>query len=59
MDGAPGNTFTLVDYAYGDVGDGITAGQVPETGSLALLALGGVGLVAWRKRRAKAVTKPA
>ena len=55
MDGAPGNTFTLVDYAYGDVGDNITAGEVPEPGSLALLALGGVGLVAWRKRRAKAV----
>ena len=55
MDGAPGNTFTLVDYAWGDVGDNITAGQVPEPGSLALLALGGVGLVVWRKRRAKAV----
>jgi PEP-CTERM motif len=58
MDGAPGNTFTLVDYAWGDVGQAITAGQttvVPEPGSLGLLALGGVGLVAWRKRRSKAV----
>lgn len=27
MDGAPRNSFTLVDYAFGDVGDRIVAGQ--------------------------------
>ncbi len=60
MDGAPENSFTLIDYAFGDVGDRITAGQtsisnVPETGgSLALLAIGAAGLVAWRARRSQA-----
>ena len=29
MDGSPGNTFTVVDYAWGDAGDTITAGQIP------------------------------
>ena len=52
MDGAPGNTFTVVDYAYGGIGEMISAGQVPEPGSLGLLALGGAGLIAWRQRRA-------
>jgi PEP-CTERM putative exosortase interaction domain len=50
-----GNTFTLVDYAWGDVGTALTTGQIPEPGSLGLLALGGIGLMAWRKRRSKAV----
>jgi hypothetical protein len=53
--------FQLVDYAWGDPGDRIKAGQtsaageqveaVPDQGSLGLLALGGAGLMAWRQRR--------
>ena len=53
--------FILVEYAWGDPGDSITTGQtsssedqvgvVPDQGSLGLLALGGTGLVAWRKQR--------
>ncbi|MBA3883875.1 MAG: hypothetical protein H0X73_14505 [Chthoniobacterales bacterium] len=60
MDGAPGNSFTLIDYAFGDVGDRITAGQtsvsnVPDSaGSLGLLAIGCAGLLAWRARRSQA-----
>lgn len=53
--GKPGNTFTLVDFAWGDPGTTLTVGQtaVPEPGSLGLLALGGAGLLVWRKRHAK------
>ncbi len=52
--------FKLLDYAYGDVGDSIAAGQksghamVTGEGSLGLLALGAVGLLAWRKSRSQA-----
>lgn len=51
------NPFILRDYAYGDVGDVVRAGQkssdelVSAQGSLGLLSLGGIGLLAWRKRR--------
>ena len=55
--------LTVVDYAWGDPGDTIKTGQirgqagesgaVPAEGSLGLLALGGAGLVAWRKNRAR------
>ncbi len=59
VDGAPGNTFTLIDYAFADPGERIRAGQttesVPESGgSLGLLALGCAGLLAWRARRQQA-----
>jgi hypothetical protein len=52
--------FWLVDYAYADPGEPIRAGQtssnemVPEEGSLGWLALGAMGLLAWRKRRSRA-----
>ena len=51
--------FKLIDYAYGDVGDTIGAGQksghdAPELESLGALALGAAGLLAWRKRRSRA-----
>jgi hypothetical protein len=54
MNGSPDNSYTMVDYAWGDVGDTILTGQIPEPGSLALLAVGAVGLLAWRRHRAKA-----
>ena len=53
MNGAAnGNTFTLVDFAFADPGEQIATGQIPEPGSLGLLALGATGLLVWRKRRA-------
>jgi hypothetical protein len=53
MSGSPDNHYTMVDYAWGDVGDVIVTGQIPEPGSLALLAVGAVGLLAWQKQRPK------
>jgi hypothetical protein len=59
--GANRNAFIVLDYAWGDPGDSIRTGQrhdadpqpqqAPASGSLALLALGGAGLVAWRRAR--------
>jgi hypothetical protein len=50
---AKGNTFTLIDYAFADVGEAIATGQIPEPNSLAFLAFGAAGLLAWRKWRAR------
>ncbi len=56
------DNFILIDYAYGDVGDQIRAGQkstnqmVPDKGSLGWLALGGAGLLAWRRSRSKSAS---
>jgi hypothetical protein len=51
----------VFDYAWADPGEPIKTGQtsssgdridvVPDQGSLALLAVGGAGLMAWRRRR--------
>jgi len=64
QDGGVYYGFSMLDYAWGDPGDTILAGQtssagdtvdtVTESGSLGLLALGGAGLLAWRKRRGQA-----
>ena len=51
MDGAPLNSFTVVRYAYGAVGDSVSVGQVPAPGSMAALALGAAGLGGFRRRR--------
>jgi hypothetical protein len=53
MSGAPVNSFEIIDYAYGDVGQVIKAGQTPEPGSLGLLAAGAAGLAITRRRRRK------
>ena len=58
--GAPEYRFILLDYAWADPGESIQTGQkhsaedakaVTKSGSLGLLAFGGAGLIAWRKRR--------
>ena len=57
--GENNNGFKLLEYAYGDPGEPITAGQRPnneqaaDEGSLGWLALGAVGLLAWRKSRSR------
>ena len=58
--------YIIKDYAWGDPGEPIAAGQkssfdekvsvIPGTGSLGLLALGAGGLEAWRDARGQAPT---
>jgi hypothetical protein len=60
MSGPFAHYMTLVDYAWGEPGDTVSAGdtgegaksEVPFSGSLGWLALGGAGLLAWRRARA-------
>jgi hypothetical protein len=55
----PNYYFRLVDYAYGDPGEIVIAGQkesrssAPALESLGGLAVGAVGLLAWRRERMK------
>jgi len=58
MTGSSGeNGFKVLDYAYADLGESITAGQrsdhemVTDEGSLSWLALGATGLIASREAR--------
>lgn len=55
MSGLPVNSIEILDYAFTTDGEalrvGQTAIQIPEPGSLGLLAIGGAGLLAWRRRR--------
>ncbi len=59
MSGPPHHNFILFDYAYADPGEGLRAGQTSsdeqaaDQGSLGWLALGAVGLLAWRKSRSR------
>ena len=65
------NAFKVIDYAYADPGEAIRAGegipragedmsneQGPDEGSLGGLALGAVGLLAWRKSRSRNARAP-
>jgi MYXO-CTERM domain-containing protein len=57
MFGPRRNKFTVVDFAYGDPGERVSAGQksssesAPSLESVGGLALGAAGLLAWRRRR--------
>lgn len=45
-------SFTIEDWAYeSEVGVGIRAGQIPEPGTLGLLAAGAAGVAAMRRRK--------
>ena len=46
---------SVISWAYDDSGAGIAAGAIPEPSSLAALAMGAVGLLTIRQRRARTV----
>ncbi|MGI9518647.1 MAG: PEP-CTERM sorting domain-containing protein [Pirellulaceae bacterium] len=50
-EGVSFNDFVVVDYAYADPGVSLRVGQIPEPGSLGLLATGAAGLLTWRRKR--------
>jgi len=51
LDGAPLNSLTIEEFAFTTRGESIAVGQVPEPGSLGLLALGALGLMCTRSRK--------
>ena len=53
-EGTPNNIFTVDTICWADPGQHLRVGQtVPESSSLAWLALGAIGIVSWRRRRAQ------
>jgi hypothetical protein len=53
VNGAPDNRGVFLRYGYGMLGDSVFAGEgIPEPGALGCLALGSIGLLAWRHKRA-------
>jgi hypothetical protein len=67
MDGPDSNfSFTVIDYAWADLGEPIKPGQksstsplnAPKEGSLGLLATGALGLAFWRRKMMTAESRP-
>jgi hypothetical protein len=53
---APIHSGVLTSYSYTTAGEALAVGQraIPEPGALGLLALGGIGLATWRRKRSQA-----
>lgn len=54
MFGVPDNRATFIGYAWADPGEAISTfsiSQIPEPGAIGVLAMGSIGLLAWRKKR--------
>jgi len=50
---AAGSSFTIYDYAYDTVANTTITTPAPEPSTMSLIALGGIGLLALRRRRAR------